>query len=125
MIKNILIVDDMPLEQNNMTSLLQESGSYHVEVSNSGEEALKKLESFHPDLIFMDIVMPGMDGFHACRKIINNEKTRDIPVVFVSSKHQEADKIWGKLQGAKGHIGKPYRQEEILSTIKQIETSVH
>ncbi len=119
MIKNILVVDDNIAERENIASIL-EAGHYTVEAANSGEEALKMLESYTPDLIFMDIVMPDMDGFYACREITNNEKTSHIPVVFVSSKIDEVDKVWGVLQGAKGHISKPYSDNEILQAISDI-----
>lgn len=119
MIKNILVVDDIVAERDNISTILH-AGGYSVETANSGEETLKKLESYTPDLIFMDIVMPDMDGFYACREITNNEKTSDIPVVFVSSKVDEVDKVWGVLQGAKGHISKPYSSDEILQIIADI-----
>ena len=119
MIKNILVVDDIVAERENITAILQ-AGNYFVETASSGEEAVQKLESYMPDLIFMDIVMPGMDGFFACREITNNDKTCDIPVVFVSSKVDEVDKVWGKLQGAKGHISKPYSSDAILQAITDI-----
>ncbi len=118
-IKQVLVVDDAPVERENITSILLQAG-YKVETATSGEEGLNKLKTSTPDLIFMDIVMPGMDGFHACREITNNEQTKDIPVVFVSSKGEEVDKVWGQLQGAKGHIAKPYSQEEILGIVKEI-----
>ncbi|MDO9422701.1 MAG: response regulator [Methylobacter sp.] len=119
-IKNILVVDDMPVERENICTILNTS-SYYVETAVSGEDGLKKLETYQPDLIFMDIVMPNMDGFNACRQITNNDKTKNIPVVFVSSKGQEADKVWGQLQGAKGHIKKPYSSAEILQIIADID----
>jgi len=118
-IKNILVVDDIVAERENISAILQASG-YFVETANSGEETLERLKSYTPDLIFMDIVMPNMDGFYACREITNNDKTSDIPVVFVSSKVDEVDKVWGVLQGAKGHISKPYSSDEILQTIADI-----
>jgi len=122
-IKNILIVDDLPIERENIKEILREAG-YHAETAGSGEEGLQKLESYRPDLIFMDIVMPDMDGFHACREITNNDKTKDIPVVFVSSKGQEVDKVWGQLQGAKGHISKPYSKEGILQMVDEINQKI-
>lgn len=121
-IKNILVVDDIVAERDNISTILQ-TGNYSVKTANSGKEALKALESYIPDLIFMDIVMPDMDGFSACREITNNEKTCDIPVVFVSSKMDEVDKVWGVLQGAKGHISKPYSSAEILQAIADISIS--
>lgn len=117
--KHILVVDDNNAERENITAILQ-ADNYTVETACSGEEALKMLESYTPDLIFMDIVMPEMDGFYACREITNNDKTCDIPVVFVSSKVDEVDKVWGVLQGAKGHISKPYSSDKIIAAISDI-----
>ncbi|MCF7970630.1 MAG: response regulator [Methylococcaceae bacterium] len=123
-IKNILVVDDMPIERENISLILNTAG-YYVETAASGKDGLKALETYQPDLIFMDIVMPEMDGFNACRQITNNDKTKNIPVVFVSSKGKETDKVWGQLQGAKGHITKPYSSEEILGAISHLNMNTY
>ncbi len=118
-IRKILVVDDSNSDRAMIGNLLTEAG-FDIETAVSGNDALSKLERQKPDLIFMDIVMPDMDGFHACREITHNEQTRDIPVVFVSSKSQEVDKVWGQLQGAKGYVTKPYTRTQILGEIERI-----
>jgi twitching motility two-component system response regulator PilH len=102
----ILIVDDSPTELFQMTKAL-EKGGFRVEGAADGEEALRKAREMKPDLILMDIVMPGMDGFRATRALSNDPATRSIPVIMVSSKNQETDRIWGMRQGAVDFIVKP------------------
>jgi twitching motility two-component system response regulator PilH len=102
----ILIVDDSPTELFQMTKAL-EKGGFRVEGAADGEEALRKAREMKPDLILMDIVMPGMDGFRATRALSNDPTTRSIPVIMVSSKNQETDRIWGMRQGAVDFIVKP------------------
>jgi len=102
----ILIVDDSPTELFQMTKAL-EKGGFRVEGAADGEEALRKARDMKPDLILMDIVMPGMDGFKATRALSNDPATRSIPVIMVSSKNQETDRIWGMRQGAVDFIVKP------------------
>jgi twitching motility two-component system response regulator PilH len=102
----ILIVDDSPTEVFQMTKAL-EKGGFRVEVAADGEEALCKAREMKPDLILMDIVMPGMDGFRATRALSNDPITRSIPVIMISSKNQESDRVWGMRQGAVDFIVKP------------------
>lgn len=117
-IKKILVTDDILVEQEKLKQILMGAG-YEVVTASSGKEAIDKIAGgFKPDLIFMDIVMPEVDGFTACRKIANDEATRDIPVIFCSSKDEEADKVWAQLQGGKAYITKPYEKAEILDQIK-------
>lgn len=117
-IKKILVTDDILVEQEKLKQILMGAG-YEVVTASSGKEAIDKIAGgFKPDLIFMDIVMPEVDGFTACRKIANDDATRDIPVIFISSKDEEADKVWAQLQGGKAYITKPYEKAEILDQIK-------
>jgi twitching motility two-component system response regulator PilH len=102
----ILIVEDSPTELFQMTKAL-EKGGFRVEGAADGEEALRKAREMRPDLILMDIVMPGMDGFRATRALSNDPTTKSIPVIMVSSKSQETDRIWGMRQGAVDFIVKP------------------
>lgn len=113
----ILIVDDSPSEVANLRSILSDAGWQSVTASN-GAEAVVKAGSERPSLILMDIIMPDMDGYEACRTLQENPATKNIPVVFVSSKNQKADQMWAKMQGAKALIGKPYKVSEILDTLK-------
>ena len=102
----VLIVDDSPTEVHQMSAILEAAG-YEVETAADGDEAIRKARTLRPDLILMDIVMPGMDGFRATRELRNDPKTSAIPVIMVSSKDQESDMVWGMRQGAVDYIVKP------------------
>src|SRR5207244_7155833 len=105
-IKKIMVVDDSPTERAFMESLLKKRG-FQVLLVDSGEAAIERSKSEQPDLILMDVVMPGLNGFQATRAIAQEEKTRHIPIIICSTKDQETDRIWGLRQGAKGYITKP------------------
>jgi len=113
----VLICDDSPAELANLRSILTDAGWHSITASNGGE-AVQKAAQDKPSLILLDIVMPDMDGYEACRQLQANPDTKAIPVVFVSSKNQKADQIWAKMQGAKALIGKPYSAAQILETLK-------
>lgn len=113
----VLIVDDSPVEIANLRTILADAG-WHSVTANNGSEAVAKALSERPSLILMDIIMPDVDGYEACRALQANPLTKGIPVVFVSSKNQKADQLWAKMQGAKGLIGKPYQASAILDTLK-------
>lgn len=115
----VLVVDDSPVELQNLKMIVEDAG-YKVVTARNGREALEKAKSFRPDVILMDVVMDGVDGFEACRNITNGESTQNIPVYFVTSKNQKVDQIWGELQGGKGMISKPYSPDDILNTISAI-----
>ena len=115
-IKKILICDDAPADLANLRNILQVTNCVLVEATN-GEEAVAKAKVEKPDVIFLDIVMPGMDGFATCRTLTNDPETKHISVIFVSSKNQKADKVWAQMQGAKDLIGKPYRADELLAAL--------
>ena len=102
----ILIVDDSPTEIHHMKKALEKEG-YDVEAAADGAEAIRKAQEMHPDLIFMDIVMPGMDGFRATRSLANDPTTRAIPIIMITSKSQESDRVWGMRQGAVDFLVKP------------------
>lgn len=112
-----LICDDSAAELANLRTILTDAGWHSVTASN-GAEAVQKATAERPALIFLDIIMPDMDGYEACRQLQANAETKGIPVVFVSSKNQKADQIWAKMQGAKALIGKPYAPEQILETLR-------
>ena len=118
-IKKVLIVDDSPTELHVLTQLLQKHG-YSVVTADSGEEGVRKAKSERPDLVLMDIVMPGMNGFQATRSISKDPETAKIPVIVCSSKDQETDKAWGLRQGAKDYIVKPIRENELMAKIKAL-----
>lgn len=112
-----LICDDSAAELANLRSILTDAGWHSVTASN-GAEAVQKAAAEKPALIFLDIIMPDMDGYEACRQLQAGAETKGIPVVFVSSKNQKADQIWAKMQGGKALIGKPYSPDQILDTLK-------
>jgi twitching motility two-component system response regulator PilH len=109
----ILIVDDSPTEVFQMRRLLENHG-FTTESASNGAEGIKKAREIHPDLILMDIVMPGVDGFRATRTLANDPATRAIPVIMVSSKGQETDRIWGMRQGAVDYLVKPVSPTQLV-----------
>ena len=109
----ILIVDDSPTEIQHMRKAL-EKGGFRIESATDGAEALRKAREMHPDLILMDIQMPGMDGFRATRALANDPATRAIPVIMVSSKNQESDRVWGMRQGAVDYLVKPVTPAQLV-----------
>jgi twitching motility two-component system response regulator PilH len=115
----VLLVDDSPTDLANIRSIVTDAG-YSVVTATTGNEAVEMAKKEMPDLIFMDIVMEGADGYDACREITQNGNTRDIPVVFVTSKNQKADRVWAELQGGKAFITKPYTPEQILDQITEL-----
>jgi twitching motility two-component system response regulator PilH len=118
-IQKILICDDSPTDLVNLKNALQSTHCVLV-TANDGAEAVSKAKSEHPDVIFMDIVMPGMDGFATCRTLRDDPNTKHIPVIFVSSKNQKADKVWAQMQGAKDLVGKPYDPQEIIAALASL-----
>ncbi|MFZ6722200.1 response regulator [Undibacterium sp. Ji49W] len=115
--KKALVVDDSMAELANIKTILSDAG-YLVVTASSGKETLEKAKAEKPSIIFLDIVMPEMDGYEACRSLSQDPSTKDIPIVFVSSKSQKADRIWGQLQGAKGYVAKPYTADQIIDQLK-------
>ena len=116
---NILIVDDSPTEIHVLTSILEKHG-FSVAVANNGEEGVEKASAEMPDLILMDVVMPGMNGFQAARQISSNAETANIPIIIVSTKDQETDKMWGLRQGAKDYVTKPAQEKELITKINSL-----
>lgn len=116
-INKVLVVDDSPSELSSIKQIISDAGCMVISASN-GKEALEKAKSEHPDMIFMDIIMPEMDGYEATRHLSNDKDTRNIPIVFVSSKSQKADKLWGQMQGGKAYITKPYSSDQIIDQLK-------
>jgi len=116
--KNVLVVDDSPAHLENLKNVVSNAGC-KVTVATSGQEAIDRSKSDKPDLVLMDIVMDDIDGYGACREILANPETKDIPIVFVSTKKSRADKLWAEKQGARGLISKPFQDEEIISVINQ------
>lgn len=115
----ILVVDDSPTQLANLVRLLEANGHATVTADN-GMKGVEMAEKEQPDLILMDVVMPELNGFQATRKITKNPKTEHIPVVLVTTKDQETDKVWGERQGASGYITKPPNEQELLSKINEL-----
>jgi len=115
-IKNILVVDDSPTDRQHLTDMLAKSG-YAVTIAESAEEAFAKVKQKRPDLVLMDVVMPGQNGYQATRALSKDESTKNIPVIICTTKGQETDRIWGMRQGARDYIVKPVNQAELLAKI--------
>lgn len=116
----VLIVEDGHADQKLMVSLLEQSG-YEVIAKNSVEEAESWLlqEKHDPDLIVLDIVMPGSSGLELCREIRANETLKNIPIVFCSSKNKEFDQFWALRQGGNAYLTKPFLPKEFLNTVAE------
>jgi twitching motility two-component system response regulator PilH len=115
-VKTILVVDDSPTERFFVVDFLTKAG-YQVTTAENGEEGIAKAKAGKPDLILMDVVMPGLNGYQATRTITRDEATRNIPVIVCTSKGQETDKIWGLRQGAADYLVKPVIPEVLLKKI--------
>ena len=115
-IQKILIVDDSPTERYFLTDILMRNG-FSVSTAENGEDALLKIKADKPQLILMDIVMPGQNGFQVTRSITRDPATQDVPIIICTSKGQETDRIWGLRQGASDYIVKPVDPNELLAKI--------
>lgn len=115
-IKKILIVDDSATDRQFLVELLSKAG-YQCMTAPNGDEGIAKSKTDQPDLILMDIIMPGTDGFKATRAITHDEATKHIPVIVCTSKRLETDRVWGLRQGAKDYIVKPIDAKELLAKI--------
>ena len=116
-VKTVLIVDDSAVERENLREILSAQGIQVLEADN-GETGIELAKSHQPDLIFLDIMMPGMDGFATCRTLHGAEQTQSIPVIMLSSKANRSDKMWAEQMGAMDYITKPYTPEQILEKLK-------
>jgi twitching motility two-component system response regulator PilH len=112
----ILIVDDSPAQLYCLQKIVEEGG-HHTVTADSGEQALEIVSHENPELILMDIVMPGMSGYQAKRNLGRKESTRHIPVIFVSTKSGDADRAWGMRQGVKEYVTKPVNANTLLTAI--------
>ena len=118
-IQKILVVDDSPTERLALSEVLVKNG-FQVVTAESGDEAVIKSKSERPDLILMDVVMPGTNGYQAPRTIVRDDATRDIPVIMCTSKGLETDKIWGMRQGAFDYMVKPLDHAVLLEKIRAL-----
>ena len=115
-IQKILLVDDSKTELHHLTDLLSKRG-YAVRTAENGEEAMRRLNEDKPDLILMDVVMPGQNGFQLTRAITRDPRFADVPVIMCTSKGLETDKVWGMRQGARDYVVKPVNGDELLAKI--------
>jgi twitching motility two-component system response regulator PilH len=116
-IQKILLVDDSKTELHHLSDILGKRG-YKVRTAENGEEALRRLNEDTPDLILMDVVMPGQNGFQLTRTITRDPRWAEVPVIMCTSKNQETDKVWGMRQGARDYIVKPVNADELVTKIK-------
>lgn len=114
-----LVVEDALTEREILASCLRRGG-LNVLTANNAEEALEILSSYKPDIILLDVVLPGRSGFELCRDLKANAETSKIPIVMCSTKGTDMDKFWGMKQGAAAYIPKPVDQEELLRTVRQV-----
>ncbi len=116
---HILIIDDSPTEVHVFKTIL-EKNQFQVSIAINGDEGIEKAIETKPDCILMDVVMPGKNGFQATRDLSRNPDTSSIPVIIITTKDQETDKIWGMRQGAKDYIVKPANEKDLLERINNV-----
>jgi len=115
----ILIVDDSPTETFAFKTMLESHG-YEVITAENGADGVAVAKSEQPDIVLMDIVMPGLNGFQATRQLTKADDTKHIPVVIVTTKDQETDRVWGQRQGASGYLVKPVTESGLVDTIQLV-----
>ncbi len=116
-IETVLVIDDSPTDQHVISGYLKNNG-ITVLTANDGERGIDLARDRRPDLILMDVVMPGMNGFQATRRLNRDPATSTIPVIIVSSKGEVTDKVWGMRQGAVGYLTKPVSENDLMKTIR-------
>ncbi|VEP14952.1 Response regulator receiver protein [Hyella patelloides LEGE 07179] len=115
----VLVVEDCLVDRKAIEFSLKQNG-FEVLTAQNGEEAIQKLRNYQPDVIILDILLPGYSGFEICRQFKTDPKTKKIPIVFCSSKATELDKFWGLKQGADAYLTKPIVSQEIIPIINQV-----
>ena len=115
--KKALIIDDSKTDRDYLESILKKA-KFEVLLAEDGKKGVDQAKSGKPDIIFMDIVMDKMDGYEAARTLQNDPVAKSIPIIFVSSKKQRADRVWAKMQGGKELISKPYTEDHIFAQLK-------
>lgn len=115
----VLIVDDSPTEVYKLAAMLEKNG-HEVYKAENGADGVALAKKELPDAILMDIVMPGLNGFQATRQLTKDPETSHIPVIIVTTKDQETDKVWGKRQGAKGYLTKPVEEAVLVRALVDV-----
>ncbi len=116
---NIFIVDDSPTEVHVLKTILEKNG-HTVESADNAEDGIEQIKAKKPQLVLMDVVMPGMNGFQATRALTKDPETESIPIIIVTTKDQETDKMWGLRQGAKDYVTKPVDEALLIEKINSI-----
>ncbi|MDB9374659.1 response regulator transcription factor [Nodularia sphaerocarpa] len=115
----VLVVEDGVTDMEILSRYLQQAG-YYVISATSSEEVQEKIDSSKPDLIFLDVILPGKSGFEICRELKNNPETSKIPIVFCSTKNSAVDQMWGNMLGAEGYLAKPINPAELVVTLNKL-----
>jgi twitching motility two-component system response regulator PilH len=121
-VASILIIDDSPTDVQVFTTLLERAG-HQVTAVSSAEEGIARARATPPEVIIMDVIMPGMNGFQATRTLTRDPVTAHVPVIMITTKSMETDRVWGLRQGARAFITKPVREDELLACIRDLSTS--
>ena len=116
---NILIIDDSPTDVRVFTTLLERAG-HHVVAVSTAEEGIERVRADLPGLVIMDVIMPGMNGFQATRTLTRDPATSAVPIVMITTKSMETDRVWGLRQGARAFITKPVNEKEMLACINEL-----
>jgi len=119
-IQKILLVDDSKTELHHLSDVLTRKG-YSVRTAENGDEAMRRLADDTPDLILMDVVMPGQNGFQLTRAITRDPRFAAVPVIMCTSKGLETDKVWGMRQGARDYVVKPVDSDELIAKIRAFD----
>ncbi|MBS9777592.1 MAG: response regulator [Gammaproteobacteria bacterium] len=119
MTETILVIDDSPTEAKSVTNILESEG-FSVEWAKDAAKGIEMAKQLRPQLILMDVVMPGMNGFQATRKIARDPELQDIPIIILTTKDQQTDIVWGRRQGAKAYIIKPAQKQQLLNEINSL-----
>lgn len=114
----VLIVDDSPTDTHVLKLMLIKEG-YDIATAKNGEEGIRVAKTQKPDLILMDVVMPGMNGFQATRELSHDEETKNIPIIIITTKDQQTDRVWATRQGAKDYLIKPVIEDEFVRSVKR------
>lgn len=115
----VMIVDDSPTDVQNLRTMLQKAGHSVLEAT-TGQDAIERVRLEKPEVVIMDVVMPGVNGFQATRSLSKDPATAHIPVIVVSSKNQETDRVWALRQGAREYLVKPVREADLLAKINSV-----
>jgi len=115
----VLIIDDSPTETYKLTSMLEKNGHVVITADN-GDQGVSLAKSELPDLVLMDVVMPGLNGFQATRQLTKAPETAHIPVIIVTTKDQQTDRVWGMRQGARAYLSKPVTPDVLMSAMAEV-----